>query len=198
MEQARDESPIGEFQDILEGLLRRLRLPYLLRHYDSLTVLSLFTLVNGFLSISLMALAAFITRAPFVFPSLGPTAFLCFYRPSLRAASPRNALFGHLIGALVGWSALLIFGLQNHSPVLQSGLTWPAILAAGMSLGFTSALMVFLRTPHPPACATTLIVSLGILSHFWQLGVLMAAVVLLTLQATAINKVAGVRYPLWQ
>jgi hypothetical protein len=48
--------------------------------------------------------------------------------------------------------------------------------------------MVLLKTPHPPAGATTLIVSLGVLPHVWQLGVLMLAVVLLTLQAYVINR----------
>jgi CBS-domain-containing membrane protein len=57
--------------------------------------------------------------------------------------------------------------------------------------------MVLLRSPHPPAGATTLIVSLGLLPHLWQLGVLMLAVVFLTVQAFLINRLAGIPYPLW-
>jgi CBS-domain-containing membrane protein len=51
--------------------------------------------------------------------------------------------------------------------------------------------------PHPPAGATTLIVSLGILREPWQLVVLMLAVTLLVVQGFAINRLAGVDYPAW-
>jgi CBS-domain-containing membrane protein len=57
--------------------------------------------------------------------------------------------------------------------------------------------MVLLRAPHPPAGATTLIVSLGILRQPWQLLLLMVAVALLTFQAIVINRLAGIPYPLW-
>ena len=58
--------------------------------------------------------------------------------------------------------------------------------------------MVWARVPHPPAGATTLIVSLGILREPWQLGVLMLAVLLLVAQGFVINRLAGVDYPLWR
>jgi CBS-domain-containing membrane protein len=57
--------------------------------------------------------------------------------------------------------------------------------------------MVLLKSPHPPAGATTLIISLGILRTPEQLVILMVAVSLLTLQAIAINRLAGLPYPLW-
>ena len=51
--------------------------------------------------------------------------------------------------------------------------------------------------PGAPAGATTLIISLGILTHPWQLVVLMIAIILLTLQAIAINRLFGMPLPLW-
>lgn len=45
--------------------------------------------------------------------------------------------------------------------------------------------------------ATTLIVSLGILTEPVQLGVLMLGVVLLVLQGFATNRLAGLDYPVW-
>ena len=57
--------------------------------------------------------------------------------------------------------------------------------------------MVLLKSPHPPAGATTLIISLGLITKPLFLAVLMLAVVLLTLQAVAINRLAGTPYPLW-
>ena len=64
-------------------------------------------------------------------------------------------------------------------------------------LGLTSGVMVWARVPHPPAGATTLIVSLGILREPEQLAVLMIAVALLLVQGFVINRLAGIPYPTW-
>jgi CBS-domain-containing membrane protein len=58
--------------------------------------------------------------------------------------------------------------------------------------------MVWLKVPHPPAGATTLIVSLGILREPDQLVVLMIAVALLVVQGFVINRLAGIPYPTWR
>jgi CBS-domain-containing membrane protein len=192
------EHPLGgEMSDILRGLVRRGQLTYLIQRYSSVPVLAIFSFINGCISIALMALAALVTGAPFVFPSLGPTAFLFFFTPTAPTASPRNAFVGHAIGAVMGWLSLQVFGLGDAGPAVSMGMTWPRVLAAGLSLGLTSGFMVLLRSPHPPAGATTLIISLGVLTKPWQIGVLMIAVVLLTLQALVINRAAGIPYPLW-
>lgn len=192
------EHPIGgEISDILRGLFRRLQLTYLLEHYSSVPLMAAFSTINGFVSIAVMSLAAFVTRAPFIFPSLGPTAFLFFFTPTAPSASPRNTLIGHFIGASMGWISLQIFGLADLPPATSGDLTWPRVLAAGLSLGLTSGLMVLTRAPHPPAGATTLIVSLGVLTELWQMGVLMLAVVFLTVQAFGFNRLAGIDYPVW-
>jgi len=187
----------GDMAAIVYGLASRVRLPTLLRRHDRVTVLGLFALVNGVVSIGLMALAALVTGAPFIFPSLGPTAFLLFYTPMVATACPRNTLGGHAIGAAAGYFALVVFGLQHAGPALSTGVTASRVGAAALSLGLTSGLMVWARVPHPPAGATTLIVSLGILYEPWQLVVLMLAVFLLVLQGFVINRIAGIPYPVW-
>jgi len=182
---------------IVFGLAERARVPSLIRRHDSTTVLGLFAFVNGVLSIGLMSVAALITGAPFIFPSLGPTAFLLFYTPTLPASSPRNTLGGHAIGAAAGYLSLVIFGLTDNAPALVEGVHLNRVGAAALSLGLTSGLMVWARVPHPPAGATTLIVSLGILTEPTDLLVLMVAVALLVVQAYVINHLAGIRYPRW-
>lgn len=195
----RRPGPIGgDMAAIVHGLASRARLPALLRRYDRVTVLGLFAAVNGVVSIGLMALAALITGAPFVFPSLGPTAFLLFYTPLQATACPRNTLAGHAIGAAAGYLALVVFGLEDAGPALTTGVSASRVGAAALSLGLTAGVMVWARVPHPPAGATTLIVSLGILHEPWQLLVLMLAVLLLTLQGLGINRLAGIPYPLWR
>jgi CBS-domain-containing membrane protein len=188
----------GEMSDIVLGLFHRLQLSTLQRHHHSVPILALFSFINGCLSIGIMAMVALVTRAPFIFPSLGPTAFLFFYTPTAPPASPRNTLIGHAIGGSAGWLSLALFGLTDAGPALTTGVTVPRVLAAALSLGLTSGLMVLLRAPHPPASATTLIVSLGLMPHLWQLAVLMLAVGFLTVQAFIINRAAGIPYPLWK
>src|SRR5436305_1703280 len=183
------EHPLGgEMSDVLRGILVHVRLPWLLQHYARVPVLALFSFINGCISIGLMAMLAVITGSPFIFPSLGPTAFLFFYTPTAPSASPRNTLIGHAVGAAAGYLSLLVTGLT---------MAGPRVIAAGLSLGLTAGVMVLLKSPHPPAGATTLIVSLGILRQPWQLVLLLGAVVLLTLQAFVINRLAGIPYPLW-
>jgi CBS-domain-containing membrane protein len=97
----------------------------------------------------------------------------------------------------MGYLSLMVTGLTMAGPATVIGVSWPRVIAAALSLGLTAGLMVLLKSPHPPAGATTLIVSLGILRQPWQLVLLMIAVILLTLQALAINRLAGIPYPLW-
>jgi CBS domain-containing membrane protein len=188
----------GDMAAIVFGLAGRLRLPSLTQRHDSTVVLAAFAFVNGLIAIGAMAAVAFATGEPFVFPSLGPTAFLLFYTPLLPASSPRNTLSGHAIGAAAGYAALVAFGLTDAAPDLTAGITGARVGAAALSLGLTSGAMVLARVPHPPAGATTLIVSLGILREPAQLAVLMVAVVLLVVQGFAINRLAGIPYPAWR
>ena len=196
--QPRRPGPIGgDMAAIVFGLARRFRLNALMERHDSTVVLGAFAFINGCIAIGLMALAALVTGEPFVFPSLGPTAFLLFYTPLLATASPRNTLCGHLIGVLAGYLALVVFGLTDAPPALSTGVTGARVGAAALSLGLTSGVMVWARVPHPPAGATTLIVSLGILHEPAQLAVLMLAVLLLVVQGFVINRLAGIPYPVW-
>jgi CBS-domain-containing membrane protein len=187
----------GERAHVLHGILIRARFANLAEKSESAWLVAAFSFVNGCLSIAIMAGVALVSDRPFIFPSLGPTAFLFFYTPLAPAASPRNTVYGHLIGALSGWGCLVLFGLQDSGPSIGTGVTGARVGAAALSLGLTSGIMVLLKTPHPPAGATTLIFSLGVLRHVEDVLILMIAVLLLTLQAIAINRLAGLPYPLW-
>jgi CBS-domain-containing membrane protein len=153
--------------------------------------------INGFISIGILCGLAMVFQTPFIFPSLGATAFLVFFTPTTPAASPRNALCGHVIGIACGYAALWVTGLQHAGPAIVTELGWARILATALSLGTTGALMIRLNVPHPPGAATTLIVSLGLVSRPAYLAVLEAAVGLLVIQAIIINRLTGMRYPFW-
>jgi CBS domain-containing membrane protein len=59
---------------------------------------------------------------PFIFPSLGPTAFVFFFEPTEPSASPRNALFGHAIGIACGYAALWLLGLVHAGSAMTEGV----------------------------------------------------------------------------
>lgn len=175
----------------------RLRLTGLLGRFPRQRVWAAFVFINGFITIALLAAVAMVTRTPFVFPSLGPTAFLFFFMPMAATASPRNTIVGHAIGIACGYGALMVFGLEHASPAMATGVDVPRIGAAALSLAATGALMILTKAAHPPAGATTLIISLGIVSQPVHLLAIEVAVVLLTAQAFVINRLAGLDYPLW-
>ncbi|HEY6466664.1 MAG TPA: HPP family protein [Candidatus Acidoferrales bacterium] len=183
--------------DHILSLLHRLRLDWLLNHFPPRLVRSVYVFVNGFVTIAVLALLALVSRNPFVFPSLGPTAYLLFFSPLARASTPKNTIFGHAIGLLCGYAAFLVTGAGRLPFGVHPGIFWPRILAAALSLSVTGALMVLLEVSHPPAGATTLIVSLGIISKPGELVIIEVAVILLVVQALAINRLAGLPYPFW-
>jgi CBS-domain-containing membrane protein len=183
--------------EVPRGLLARLRLTRLLHRFPERPVWAVFMFINGFLTIAILALVAMVSHVPFVFPSLGPTAFLFFFTPLAPTASPRNTLCGHAIGILCGYGALWVTGLQDAPPVSTAGVDAARVWAAALSLAATGALMILAKAAHPPAGATTLIISLGIVTRPLHLLVLEAAVALMVLQAFALNRLAGIDYPLW-
>lgn len=70
-----------ENADHILSFFRKLRLDWLLHHFPPRLVRSVYVFVNGFITIGILALLAFVSRNPFVFPSLGPTAYLLFFNP---------------------------------------------------------------------------------------------------------------------
>jgi CBS domain-containing membrane protein len=183
--------------ELIQGLASRLRLTNLLKRFPERPLWALFMFVNGFVTIALLAAVAMISHTPFVFPSLGPTAILLFVTPLSPTASPRNTLYGHAIGILCGYGSLLITGLAKAPPALVAGVDSRRIFAVALSLALTSGLLVLLKCAHPPAGATTLIISLGIVTNLFYLSVIEIAVLVLVIQAILINRLAGLNYPLW-
>ncbi len=183
--------------EVVRALIGRFRLTWLLRRFPERIVWAVFMFINGFITTAILAAVAMFTGTPFIFPSLGPTAFLLFYTPDSPTASPRHTIYGHAIGILCGLGSLWVCGLAHALPTIEVGVSYARVLAAALSLASTGALMILLRAAHPPAGATTLIVSLGIVSKPTYLVLIEVAVILLTLQAVVINRLAGLGYPLW-
>jgi HPP family len=107
-------------------LLERLRLTWLLAHLPAKLVWALYVLLNGFITIAVLAFVAAVTDSPFVFPSLGPTAFLFFFNPLAESSSPHNTLCGHAIGLACGYGAYAITGMRDF----PQSFSRPSLLAA--------------------------------------------------------------------
>lgn len=100
---------------------------------------------------------------------------------------------------MCGYFAFRLGGSHVFSnDVHAAGLEWSHVFAAAISLSLTGAIMVLFHINHPPAGATTMIVSLGILSTPRALVIIELAVILLTVQAFCINRFAGLPYPVWE
>jgi len=136
-------------------------------------------------------------KAPFLFPPLGATAILFLYSPSLPTASPKSAICGHGIGIVCGYGALVVTGLQHAPAATIVGVNEARIIATAVALSVTAALMILLRVVHPPAGATALMVSLGVVTNPLQLPLLEVAVAFLAVEAFVVNRLAGIEYPIW-
>jgi CBS domain-containing membrane protein len=158
---------------------------------------AIYTFTGGLLTIALSGALAWALAEPLVFPSLGATAFLFFETPMAEVASPRNTIIGHYVGALVATVWLFVFGLQHHPNVLVEGFDAARAAAVALSVACTGGILRLLRAAHPPAGATTVIVSAGLLHTASQLAALAAGVALLTLSAHVLNRLLGVPAPRW-
>jgi CBS domain-containing membrane protein len=156
-----------------------------------------YTFVTCLIAVAVSGIAAYLAKQPLLFPSLGLTAFLFFEQPMAETSSPRNTLIGHLVAILAGALSLAVFGLLDNPSILVEGVTLARAFAGALSLALTGAVLLLLRSSHPPTGATTLIVSLGFLQTPGEMAVLMAGVVLLTVVGWAINRAAGVPMPVW-
>jgi CBS-domain-containing membrane protein len=179
-------------------LMERFRHARWLRRLPPRLVLAGFVFVNGFIAVAILAGLAVVLHTPFVFPSVGPTAFLFYYMPAAPTASPRNTLCGHAIGIACGYGSLCLLGLEHAPAAILEEIHWRRVVAAALSLAATGALMILFRVVHPPAGATTLIISLGFITTPVHLGVIELAMALMVLQAMAVHRLAGTDYPFWR
>lgn len=148
-------------------------------------------LYAALLSLGVLALSGAVGLAlkqPWLFPSLGPTVMLFFQSPRQRASRPLHALVGHGVALAVGWLCLAVFGLVGAPSVPDAGLTPTYLIAGALSVAITTGILALARFEHPPAGATTLIVSLGIIAKPEGILAMALAVVLITVVGWVLNR----------
>ncbi len=181
----------------VRSLMARNRLIGLLKRFPERLVWALFVFVSAVVSMAILGAVARISRTPFVFPSVGPTAILFFFHPMSPSASPRHAIYGHAIGILCGYGSVWLMGLERAPSSLGLPMGFRRMAAVTLSLALSGSLMILLRAAHAPAAATTLIVSLGLVTRPLHLVAIELAVILLSAEAVLINRAAGLPYPFW-
>lgn len=125
---------------------------------------------------------AWLTGQALLFPSLGPSAYLLATVRDGPATAPRRVIGGHLIGVVAG-----LLAYHTIAPGLSVTVGAPMLAAAQFRLvasgviavALTAGGMLATETDHPPACATTLIVSLGLLPSIVDATLIVVAVVAL-------------------
>ncbi|MEU8544086.1 HPP family protein [Streptomyces sp. NPDC048717] len=95
--------------------------------------------------LGLVALGAAL-HEPVLIPPIAASAALIHSVPTIPLAQPRSVILGHLLAAGVGYAAIAVAGAG----------AWAAAVAAGVTLALTH----LARTPHAPACATAVVVTL--------------------------------------
>lgn len=138
-----------------------------------------------------------VVKSAFLFVSIGPIIYEYIERPMARASSPRSTIIGNAFALLVGYSALAVFRLLDHASAVEEGVTFARAAAVVCAIGVTGGLLVLLRAVHPPAGSTLLLVTLGIMHRPLQLACIFATIVIVTVAAWGINRLAGLDVPVW-
>ncbi|RZH68839.1 HPP family protein [Natrinema altunense] len=141
------------------------------------------TLYVGVL-LAVPGLLAWLTGQAFIFPSLGPTAFLLATVRDGEVTAPRRVIGGHGIGVVAGLVAYHAiapeFGVSMTTAAPLLATAQFRVVASGVvAVVLTTGGMLATETVHPPACATTLIVSLGLLPSLVDGALIVVAVVVL-------------------
>jgi len=158
---------------------------------------AIYTFTGSLIAIAISGVAAWALDEPLLFPSLGATAFLFFETPMAEVASPRNAIIGHAVAVLAAVVAIAAFGLIDAPSAYEAGVVPQRIGAVALAVALTGGTLRLLRAAHPPAGATTIIVSSGLLDVPLQLLAVVVGVAILTAASFGLNRLLGVPAPRW-
>lgn len=142
--------------------------------------------IHGAVLIGALGAVTLIVGEPFVFPSIGPTAYVMVKAPDDPTHQPSTVIGGHVLGIVAGLIGYHLFATGLTVGFQHSLSSWAIlqIMASGtFAMGMTGAGMLWTDIDHAPACATTLLVALGLLGTLQEaLAILVAVVILVTIE----------------
>ena len=139
------------------------------------------------LMVGIVGVIAVLAGHPWLFPSLGPTAYLLAAYPELPTSRLYNCFVGHLVGLVSGFIGVAIFNAWSAPIVPLHEVTWPRVGAAAVAIALTVAVDNLSRSGHPPAAATTLLVALGTFHTLWGAALVVIGVALLLATGEALR-----------
>lgn len=141
--------------------------------------------VNVTVHFVLLGGLAWVTGQPMLFPSLGPSSYLLATGEDPRAEGAYHIVGGHAIAAVAGFVTYVALadGLVVVDAFADGVVLSPAVgrlvLSGTVAMALTTVAMLRSNTNHPAACATTLIVALGLMSTPVEVGIIVLSVALL-------------------
>jgi hypothetical protein len=112
--------------------------------------------------ILIAGITALASGHPWLFTSLGPTAYELAEKPELKSARLYNVIVGHFVGLGCGFLGVAIMNAWAAPKVSATSLvTWPRLGAAVIAVAVTTLINLALDSGQPAAMATTLLVALG-------------------------------------
>jgi fructose-specific phosphotransferase system IIC component len=110
----------------------------------------------------LICAVAWAAKQPFIFASLGPTAYELVEQPQLKSARTYNIIVGHFVGLGSGFLALYLLSAWHTPKLLPSGiLSMDRMWAVAVAAILTTVLNLVLKSSQPAALSTTLLITLG-------------------------------------
>jgi HPP family. len=111
----------------------------------------------------------YITGNMWLFPSLGPSIFLQVVSPKLKSSSLYNMTVGHLVGIVSGYTLAVITGAAYVQSAFAIGhLELSHIVASCIAITLVILIHIPLKASHPPAVATTFLITLGGFKATWH------------------------------
>jgi CBS-domain-containing membrane protein len=138
--------------------------------------------ISGGILTLIPGLLGFATGNLWLFPSLGPSAYLQAATPQNEAARPYNTFVGHICGIAAALLAVFLCGANGAPSVFEvHHLILSRLIASAVAVALTLLLGVLLKAQHPPAAATTLLITLGgFKPNFNDMSALVTGIVIIT------------------
>ncbi|MEM7308107.1 MAG: HPP family protein [Planctomycetota bacterium] len=125
----------------------------------------------------MLGAAAWGTEQRLLAPPLGVSLYNALRAPGALDSAPRSILVGHAVGLAAGLASLALASLGDPFAgvgAAGAGLALPHAAASPVAVGLTAWANERLGAPHPPALATTLLASLGLLAGWGDAAALLA------------------------
>ena len=134
------------------------------------------------LLIAILGVLTWVSGLPALFPSLGPSAFVLAMFPEGEASNPKRVIGSHVLGVIAGFLAYHLFAqgivVTGQIPPFST-VSLRLAVSSVVAIVLTVVAMLYFGIRHPPACATTLIVALGLLPTFLDGIIIIGAVAII-------------------